>query len=202
MYYSFWGTVGALVSNVFIAYGFSRVRWPGRDIVFVFVISTMMLPFQVRMIPLYILFAKLGWLNTLLPLIIPIFFGNAFYIFMLRQFMLTLPTELDDAARIDGCNELGIFWRIVLPLSRPAIITVAIFELLHTWNDFLGPLIYLRNPESYTLAIGLKLYFTQYGAEWALLMAAATMFTLPMVIIFFIAQRTFIEGIALTGIKG
>ncbi|MEM7032455.1 MAG: carbohydrate ABC transporter permease [Chloroflexota bacterium] len=200
--YALWGTVGAVVSNVFIAYGFARVRWPGRDIVFIVVISTMMLPFQVRMIPLYVFFAKLGWLNSLLPLIVPIFFGNAFYIFMLRQFMITLPAELDDAARIDGCNELGIFWRIVLPLSKPAIITVAIFELLHTWNDFLGPLIYLRDPDSYTLAIGLQLYFTQYGAEWALLMAAATMFTLPMVIVFFVAQRTFIEGIALTGIKG
>jgi multiple sugar transport system permease protein len=200
--YSLWGTLGALLSNIFIAYGFARVRWPGRDLVFVIVIATMMLPFQVRMIPLYVMFARFGWLNTLLPLIVPIFFGNAFYIFLLRQFMLTLPTELDDAARIDGCNELGIFRRIVLPLSKPAIITVAIFELLHTWNDFIGPLVYLRDPDAYTLSIGLRLYFTQHGAEWGLLMAAATMFTLPMVVVFFFAQRTFIEGIALTGIKG
>jgi multiple sugar transport system permease protein len=200
--YSFWGTIGALLSNVLIAYGFARVRWPGRDAVFIVVIATMMLPFQVRMIPLYVMFARFGWLNSLLPLIVPIFFGNAFYIFLLRQFMLTLPTELDDAARIDGCNELGIFRRIVLPLAKPAVITVAIFELLHTWNDFIGPLVYLRNPDAYTLSIGLRLYFTQHGAEWGLLMAAATMFTLPMVIVFFFAQRIFIEGIALTGIKG
>ena len=188
-YYTIFATIGAVLSNTFIAYGFARVRWRGRNVVFIIVIATMMLPFQVRMIPLYILFAKLGWLNTFLPLIVPNFFGNAFYIFLMRQFMMTLPKELDDAARIDGASEWGIFWRIAVPLSKPAILTVAIFEIIHTWHDFIGPLVYLRHPTKYTLSIGLRLFFTQYGAEWGLLMAAAAMFTIPMVIFFFFAQR-------------
>lgn len=200
--YASLATLGTLLSCVFIAYGFARIPWRGRDVVFVVVLATMMLPFQVRMIPLYVAYGRLGWLNTYLPLVVPTFFGNAFYIFLLRQFMLTLPHELDDAARVDGCNEFGIFRRIILPLTKPAIITVAIFEFLFAWNDFVGPLIYLRDPQSYTLSVGLQLYFTQHGAEWGLLMAAATMFTLPMVIVFFVAQRAFIEGISLTGIKG
>ena len=201
-YYTLFATIGSVLSNTFIAYGFSRVRWRGRNVVFIIVIATMMLPFQVRMIPLYILFARIGWLNTFLPLIVPNFFGNAFYIFLMRQFMMTLPRELDDAARIDGASEWGIFWRIAVPLSKPAILTVAIFEIIHTWHDFIGPLVYLRHPTKYTLSIGLRLYFTQYGAEWGLLMAAAAMFTIPMVIFFFLAQRSFIEGITLTGLKG
>ena len=201
-YYTIFATIGAVLSNTFIAYGFARVRWRGRNVLFIIVIATMMLPFQVRMIPLYILFARIGWLNTFLPLIVPNFFGNAFYIFLMRQFMMTLPRELDDAARIDGASEWGIFWRIAVPLSKPAILTVAIFEIIHTWHDFVGPLVYLRHPTKYTLSIGLRLYFTQYGAEWGLLMAAAAMFTIPMVIFFFFAQRSFIEGITLTGLKG
>ena len=200
--YTVFATIGSVLSNTFIAYGFARVRWRGRNVVFIIVLATMMLPFQVRMIPLYVLFARLGWLNTFLPLIVPNFFGNAFYIFLMRQFMMTLPRELDDAARIDGASERGSFWRIAVPLSKPAILTVAIFEIIFTWHDFIGPLVYLRHPTSYTLSIGLQLYFTQYGAEWGLLMAAAAMFTLPMVIIFFFAQRAFIEGITLTGLKG
>jgi len=201
-YYTIFATIGAVLSNTFIAYGFARVRWRGRNALFIIVIATMMLPFLVRMIPLYILFARLGWLNTFSPLIVPNFFGNAFYIFLMRQFMMTLPKELDDAARIDGASEWGIFWRIAVPLSKPAILTVAIFEIIHTWHDFIGPLVYLRHPTKYTLSIGLRLYFTQYGAEWGLLMAAAAMFTIPMVIFFFFAQRSFIEGITLTGLKG
>ncbi len=201
-YYTIFATIGAVLSNTFIAYGFARVRWRGRNVLFIIVIATMMLPFQVRMIPLYILFARIGWLNSFLPLIVPNFFGNAFYIFLMRQFMMTLPKELDDAARIDGASEWGIFWRIAVPLSKPAILTVAIFEIIHTWHDFIGPLVYLRHPTKYTLSIGLRLYFTQYGAEWGLLMAAAAMFTIPMVIFFFFAQRSFIEGITLTGLKG
>ncbi|MEM7127137.1 MAG: carbohydrate ABC transporter permease [Chloroflexota bacterium] len=194
--------IGAVLSNVFIAYGFSRIQWPGRDVVFIIVIATMMLPAQVRFIPLFITYSQWGWLDTFLPLIVPAFFGNAFFVFMIRQFMLTFPVELDDAARIDGANELRIFWYIVLPLSKAAIITVAIFEFMHGWHDFINPLVFLRNPDMYTLSVGLRLYFTQHGAEWGLLMAAATLFTLPMVVVFFFAQRTFIEGIALTGIKG
>ena len=194
--------VGAVISNVFIGYGFARVDWPGRDIIFILVISTMMLPHQVRFIPLFITYSRIGWLDSFNPLIVPAFFGNAFFIFLVRQFMLTFPRELDDAARVDGANELMIFWRIVVPLSKPAIITIAIFEFMHGWHDFIGPLVYLRNPDLYTLSVGLRLYFTQHGAEWGLLMAASTLFTLPMIVVFFFAQRTFIEGISFTGVKG
>ena len=195
-------TIGAVFSNTIIAYGFSRIRWPGRDVVFILVLSTMMLPFQVRMIPLYVLFNRLDWLNTYLPLMVPTFFGNAFYIFLLRQFYLTLPFELSDAGRIDGCSEFDIFWRIVLPLMKPAVTTLALFEIIFAWNDFLGPLIYLRDQMNYTMSVGLRTFFTLYGAQWGYLMATATMFTLPEVVLVFFAQRTFIEGIALTGIKG
>ena len=200
--YSVFATIGAVISNLVVSYGFSRIKWPGRDKVFFFVVSTMMLPGAVTMIPLYVLFSRLNWVGSLKPLIIPAYFGNAYYIFLIRQFMMTLPVELDDAARIDGCNEGTIFTRIVLPLSKPAITTVALFELLWTWNNFLGPLIYLRDTTTFTLSVGIQLFFTQHGAEWGLLMAASAMFTVPMVILFFFAQRTFIEGITLTGIKG
>lgn len=194
--------VGAVLSNVFIGYGFARINWPGRDIIFILVISTMMLPHQVRFIPLFITYSRIGWLDTFNPLVVPAFFGNAFFIFLVRQFMLTFPKELDDAARVDGANELMIFSRIVVPLSKPAIITIAIFEFMHGWHDFIGPLVYLRDPDLYTLSVGLRLYFTQHGAEWGLLMAASTLFTLPMIVVFFFAQRTFIEGISFTGVKG
>tara|TARA_Y100000590_G_scaffold467010_1_gene644320 strand:+ start:1138 stop:2019 length:882 start_codon:yes stop_codon:yes gene_type:complete len=197
-----WSTIGALISNTFIAYGFARLNWPYRDQVFILVLATMMLPFQVRMIPMYIAFHQIGWLNTLLPLIVPSFFGNAFYIFLLRQFYRTIPMDLSDAARVDGANELQIFWSVVLPLMKPAITTLVLFEVIFTWNDFIGPLIYLRDNDRYTLSIGLRTFFTLYGARWDLLMACSTMFTLPMVIMFFFGQRRFIEGITLTGIKG
>jgi multiple sugar transport system permease protein len=202
MRYSFFAVIGALISNTLVAYGFSRIHWRGRDVVFIIVLATMMLPFAVRMIPLYVLFHRLGWLNTLLPLVIPAYCGNPFLIFLARQFFMSLPMELDDAARIDGCSEFGIFRRIALPLSKPVIAVIFINELMFTWNNFIGPLIYLRDPKSYTLSVGLQLYFTQHGAEWSLLMAAGTLFTLPMIILFFFAQRIFIEGITLTGIKG
>lgn len=195
-------TIGAVLSNVFIGYGFARIEWPGRDVVFIIVIATMMLPSQVRFIPLFILYSNWGWLETFAPLIVPGFFGNAFFIFLVRQFMLTFPKDLDDAARVDGAHELQIFWRIVAPLSRPAIITIAIFDFMWGWHDYVNPLVFLRDPDKFTLSVGLRLYFSQYGAEWGLLMAAATMFTLPMVLVFFVAQRTFIEGISFTGVKG
>ena len=194
--------IGAVLSNVFIGYGFARIDWPGRDIVFIIVIATMMLPAQVRFIPLFITYSKWGWLETFAPLIVPAFFGNAFFVFLVRQFMLTFPRDLDDAARVDGANELMIFWRIVAPLSKPAIITIAIFDFMWGWHDYINPLVFLRDPDKFTLSVGLRLFFSQYGAEWALLMAAATMFTLPMIVVFFFAQRTFIEGISFTGVKG
>lgn len=200
--YVLFATIGSLLSNTVIAYGFARLRWPGRDYVFILVLATMMLPFQVRMIPMYILFHKIGWLNTLLPLVVPGFFGNPFYIFLLRQFYRTIPLDLSDAARIDGASEIQIFWHIVLPLMKPAIVTLLLFEIIFTWNDFIGPLIYTRDVDKYVLSIGLRMFFTLYGARWDLLMACSTMFTIPMVILFFLGQRRFIEGIALTGIKG
>jgi multiple sugar transport system permease protein len=200
--YSFFAVVGAVFSNTLVGYGFSRIQWKGRDTVFVIVLATMMLPFAVRMIPVYVLFHRLGWLNTLLPLIVPAYTCNPYLVFLVRQFFMTLPVELDDAARIDGCSEIGIFARIALPLSRPVLAVVFLNELIFAWSNFIGPLIYLRDPKSYTLSVGLQLYFSQHGAEWALLMAAGTLFTLPMIILFFFAQRIFIEGITLTGIKG
>ena len=194
--------IGTLLSSTLVAYSLSKIPWPGRNALLILILSTMMLPFPVTMIPLFVTFGRLGWINTFKPLIVPAFLGNAFYIFLLRQFFMTIPMELSDAARIDGASELGIFWRIVLPLSRPVLAVVALFQFLGSWNDFLGPLIYLQSNEKYTLAIGLQMYRTTNYVEWELLMAASTLVVIPILILFFFAQRTFIEGIAITGIKG
>lgn len=191
-----------VLSSTVVAYSFSRLRWIGRDALFYLVLSTMMLPYQVTMIPLFIIFRSLGWVNTLLPLIVPHLFGVPFYIFLLRQFFMTLPRELDDAATIDGCNELGVLWFIVLPLSKAALATVALFQFLNSWNDFLGPLIYLNDPSKYTLSLGIQVFASTTGVQWGWLMAVTTVLTVPVVILFFFTQRTFIQGIALTGIKG
>lgn len=198
--------LGAVVGTAFscplVAYGLSRIEWPGRNALFVLTLATLMLPFQVTMIPLFVTFRELGWINTWLPLIVPAFFGNAFYIFMLRQFFMTIPQDLADAARIDGASELGIYVRVVLPLAKPALAVVALFEVLFRWRDFLGPLIYLNDSAKYTISLGLQQYSTEHDTEWAYLMAASTMVTAPVIIIFLFTQRTFIEGITLTGIKG
>jgi multiple sugar transport system permease protein len=193
---------GTLLSAALPAYGFSRLRWKGRDALFFLMLATLMLPAQVTQLPVFLLFRALGWTGTFLPLIVPSFFGNAFSIFLLRQFFLTLPQELSDAARIDGCSEAGIFWRIVLPLSKPALATVALFAFIGAWTDFQGPLLYLHDERQYTLAIGLQAFQGRHGGQWNLLMAAATVVTLPLVAAFFFAQRTFIKGIAATGLKG
>ena len=195
-------TIGMLISSSLVAYGFPRVQWPGRDVVFILVLATMMLPYQVTMIPLFIVFRNLGWIGTFKPLIIPSFFGGPFYIFLLRQFYLTLPMELSDAARIDGCSELGIYYRLILPLSKPALSTVALFTFMAHWNDFLAPLIYLEDDTKYTLALGLQQFQRQYGMEWAMLMATSVVVTVPIIVLFFITQKTFVQGIALTGLKG
>ena len=195
-------TIGMLISSSLVAYGFSRVQWPGRDAVFILVLATMMLPYQVTMIPLFIVFRNLGWVGTFKPLIIPSFFGGPFYIFLLRQFYLTLPMELSDAAKIDGCSELGIYRRIILPLSKPALSTVALFSIMAYWNDFLAPLIYLEDDSKYTLALGLQQFQRQFGMEWAMLMATSVVVTLPIIVLFFLTQKTFVQGIALTGMKG
>ncbi len=194
--------IGTLVSAALPAYGFSRLRWKGRDVLFVLMLATIMLPAQVTQLPVFLIFRSLGWTGTYLPLIIPAFFGNAFSIFLLRQFFLTIPQELSDAARIDGCSEWGIFWQVLLPLSKPAMATVALFAFMGVWTDFQGPLIYVHDDSQYTLAIGLASFLGRHGGQWNLLMAAATVVTLPLVAAFFFAQRTFIQGIALTGMKG
>ena len=194
--------VGTVLSCSLVAYGFARIPWRGRNICFLVLVSTMILPPQVTMIPTFLLFSWIGWYGTYLPLIVPHFFGSAFFIFLLRQFYLTIPQELSDAARIDGCSEWGIWWRIMVALSKPALATVALFTFLGTWNDFNGPLIYLNDQRQYTVAYGLQQFLGAYGSKWAELMAASTVFTLPIIILFFFTQKTFIKGIATTGLKG
>jgi ABC-type glycerol-3-phosphate transport system permease component len=200
-------TIGTLLSSSLAAYGFSRIRWPERDALFYVCVATMMIPFQVQMIPLFVTFKHLGWINTYLPLVVPTFFASPFSVFMLRQFFLTIPQELSDAARIDGCSELGIFGRIILPLAKPALAVVALFTFMWAWSDYLGPLIYLNQTSKFTVALGLQqLRATFHSANqtlvWPYLMAASTATIAPIVVLFFFTQRTFIEGISLTGIKG
>ena len=200
---------GTTASSAVVAYGFARLRFRGRRVLFGVMLSTMMVPFPVTMVPLFAVFRWLGdhtgthWLGTPRPLWVPAWFGSAFSIFLLRQFFLTIPTELSEAAKIDGCSEFGIFWRVILPLARPALTVVALFAFLSVWNDFLGPLVYLQRPEQFTLALGLQNFQSQLGGTpWHLLMAASTLVVLPVLLLFFLAQRTFIEGIATTGMKG
>ena len=195
--------IGTLLSSSLVAYAFACLKWPGRNGVFIFVLATMMLPMQVTMIPLFVLFKNLGWLNTFRPLIVPAFFGGgAFNIFLLRQFFLTIPGELFDAARIDGCSEWRIYWNIVLPLAKPALATVAILTFMMTWNDFFGPLIYLSDKLKGTLALGLAMFIGQHQTEWGMLMAASVMMMIPMIVLFFLFQKYFIKGFMMSGIKG
>lgn len=192
-----------LWASSFCAYGFARIRFPGRDFWFAIVIATMMMPYVVLVVPTFVIFSRLGWIDTFLPLTVPQFFGGgAFNIFLLRQFFRTIPEELSDAARIDGASEFGIYWRIMLPLAKPALVTVAIFTFLGTWNDFFGPLIYLNSPENFTVAVGLASFRGVLNTRWELQMAASTAMILPVVVLFFLAQRYFIKGIVMTGIKG
>jgi multiple sugar transport system permease protein len=201
LYISFWNVIGIVISSSLTAYGLSRVEWPGRDFLFKVALATMMLPYAVTMIPLYIVFTKLGWVGTYAPLIIPAFFGSGFDIFLLRQFFMTIPMELSDAGKMDGASHWDLYWRIILPLSKPALTTVALFTFLHSWQDFMGPLLYISNDAKLTLALGLQKFMILHDAEWAYLMAASTTFTVPIIILFFLVQRTFIQGITLTGIK-
>lgn len=185
------------------AYGFARIQFPGRDFWFAIVLSTLMVPYFVLMIPQFVIFSRLGWSDSYLPLTVPFFFGGgAFNIFLLRQFFRTLPQELADAARIDGCNEFRIYWRIFMPLAKPALVTVAIFTFLNAWNDFIGPLLYISSPDKFTVAIGLATFRSVMRTRWDLLMAASTAMIVPVLILFFFAQRYFIEGIVLSGLKG
>lgn len=194
--------VGNVISSSIIAFGFARLRSRFRDPLFVLVLSMMMVPSHVTLIPTYALFSMIGWVNTLLPLIVPQFFGTPFYIFLLRQFFMTIPYEIDDAAKIDGCTPLGIFWRMILPLSFPALAAVTIFSFQSHWNDFLGPLIYLSEPRLFTMALGVRLFVFQHYTDYQGMMAVSALMMLPIMVVFFFAQKQFIQGVTLTGIKG
>jgi multiple sugar transport system permease protein len=214
-YYPFWeyfkntlylcvlSVVGTVMSNAMIAYGFARIKWKGREVLFWITLATMMIPFAVTMVPTYGIFKGLGWVGSYKPLWVPAFFGSAFNIFLLREFFRTIPTELTDAARIDGCSEFSIFLRIVLPLSKPALSVVALFNFLYMWNEFIGARIYLTEQKMFTLSLGLQAFQSQHGGTpWNYLMAASTVVVMPIIILFFFTQRTFIQGITLTGMKG
>jgi multiple sugar transport system permease protein len=195
--------IGTVLATIPVAYALSRIRWRGRQVAFVLILATLMLPFQVTVIPLYVTFVDLGWIPSLKPLIIPAFFGDAFSIFLLRQFFLSIPEELTDAARVDGAGDWQIMTRIIVPLAKPAIAAVALFHFLWAWNDFFGPLLYLIDESSlWTVPIGLSEFETLHHVEWNLLMAACVLFMLPVIVLFFMAQKVFIEGVTLTGVKG
>jgi multiple sugar transport system permease protein len=207
----FWNTflyaavtiVGVCVSSSLVAYGFSRLKWPGRDLVFNVMLMTLILPFVCTLIPLFVMYKRFGWIGGYLPLEVPTFFGSSvFSTFLLRQFFMTIPQSLSEAARIDGANEFYIYLRIILPLAKPAMATVILFQFIYCWNDYLGPLVYISNQNSYPLSLGLALILGEFTTNWAWVMAGATAATAPIVILFFFTQRTFIQGITLTGTKG
>jgi len=195
-------TAGTTISSSLVAYGFSRLHWRGRDIVFYLVLATLMIPNWVTLVPLYILFNKIGWVDTYKPLIVPFFFGDPFSIFLLRQFFLRQPQELVDAARVDGASHFRVYWQVIMPLSRPALAVVALFAFIASYTDFFNPLIYLSNPDKYTLQLGLYNFFGQHFVNWPGFMAASVVVLAPIVVLFFLTQKTFIEGITFTGLKG
>jgi multiple sugar transport system permease protein len=203
LFITFVTTLGVVLTSSLCAYGFARLQFPGRDLIFMIVLTAIMIPYAVLLIPHYIMFRSLGWIDSYLPLTVPVWFGGgAFNIFLLRQFFRTIPAELSDAARIDGASELGIYWRIIMPLAGPALATVAIFTVLNTWNDFLGPLVYISSQDKFTLALGLAQFRGLYATQWQYLMAASTVVVVPTLVLFFLAQRYFIQGVVLTGMKG
>lgn len=201
--------LGTTISSAIVAYGFAKIRFKGNGFLFGLMLATMMIPFPVTMVSLFTIFRWLGdhtpfqFLGTLRPLWLPAWFGSAFNIFLLRQFFMTIPDELSEAATVDGCSEWGIFRHVILPLAKPALIVVALFTFMGAWNDFLGPLVYIQHPSQYTLALGLQTFQSQHGGtQWNLLMAASLLVVTPIIVLFFLAQKTFIEGIATTGMKG
>lgn len=195
-------TLGVIISCPLVGYTFARLRWKGRDTLFLITLGVMMIPFPVTMVPLFIVWSKLGLVGTFLPLIIPAFFGVPFYIFLMRQFFKQLPKDLEDAARIDGCTEFGIFFRIMLPLCQPAVLTIGLFQFMASWNDFLGPLIYLNDESNYTLQLGLQQFRQAQDTAWGPLMAASVLVALPIIFLYFIVQKKFISGITFGGVKG
>lgn len=197
-------TVGTLLSCSMTAFAFSRLRWPLRDKLFLVLLATMMLPDQVTLIPTFIIFKHLGWVNTYFPITLPAWFArNAFYVFLLRQFFMTIPLDLDDAARMDGAGHFQVYWRIILPMSKPALGVAALMFAQFKWREFLAPLIYLNRSESYTAAIGLRTFMDEtHGTDWELMMAANILFMIPVVVVFFFTQRYMIQGVVITGVKG
>lgn len=193
--------IGTLISCSMVAYGLSKIDWKGRGFLFMALLSTMMLPYQVIMVPVFAIFVWLGWVDTFLPLTVPAFLGNAFFIFLLRQFFMTIPKDLSEAAKLDGCSEFDTYRRVIIPLSKPALAMVALWTFMGAWNDFMGPLIYLVDESKYTLSLGLAMFLGQYGNEYGMLMAVSTVVTVPIIVLFFFTQRTFIQGITLTGLK-
>ena len=194
--------VGMTLSSAVVAYGLSRIQWRGRGVVFITVLVTMMIPFPVLMVPLYLVFRWLGWIDTLRPLWVPAWFGGAFNIFLLRQFFMGIPKELSEAARVDGAGHWTIFWRVIVPLSRPALALVALFHFIYVWNDFLAPLIFITKPDQRTLALGLQLYQSKAGlTPWNLLMAASTLVVAPVLVLFVLTQRALVRGVAAEGLK-
>lgn len=198
------GVVGNLLSCVLVAYGFARFRAKGMGVLFLLLLSTIMLPGQVTLIPQFVFFVKLGWFDTLLPMLVPTFFANAWDVFLLRQYFMTIPLEYDDAARIDGCGPFGVLWHVILPQAVPAVVAVCIFHSLWAWNDFFLPLVYLKSSEKFTISIGLQQFMSAYGGgrDMTGMMAASTVALLPVIIVFFFAQRLFIQGVVISGIKG
>lgn len=194
--------VGVVLSCPLAAYSFAKLEWKGRNIMFILTLAVMMIPGQVTMIPLFILFHNIGWVGTPLPLIVPQFFAVPFYVFLLRQFFMGLPDQLRDSARMDGASEFRIYWQIMLPLAKPALLAVGLFQFIASWNDFIGPLLYLTNQSQYTLSLGLQQFQSRQGTEWGQLMAVSTMITIPIIVLFFFMQRVFIQGITFSGIKG
>jgi multiple sugar transport system permease protein len=202
LYVCIFTVIGTLVSCSVVAYGFSRLRWPGRDVLFGVLLATIMLPPAALLLPQFVLFKSLGWVGSYKPLIVPAFFGNAFFIFLLRQFFLGIPQELSDAARIEGASEARILWSIIVPLSKPALATVTLFAFTWAWTDFAGPLVYLTDDRMYTLPVGLASFLDRHRADWSGLMAGTTVVTLPLAIAFLCTQRFFVRGIQLSGLKG
>lgn len=206
VYVTFTATVGAVLSSSMVAFAFARLRWPGRDKIFLLVLATMMVPTYSTIVPRFILFRNLDWIDTFWPLIVPLWFGgSAFFIFLMRQFYMTIPIDLDEAAGIDGCSEFRIWWSIILPLSRPALATITILSFMARWNDFFDPLIFLNTMENFTVALGLNMFRAAiefYGVKYHWLMAASVTVLLPGLIIFFFFQKTFVQGVVMSGIKG
>jgi multiple sugar transport system permease protein len=194
--------LGSLISCSLVAYGFARLNWRGRDNVFLIVIATMILPYQVTLVPLYIMYTHMGWTGTFLPLIIPAFFGNPFYIFLMRQFLVGIPNELTMAARVDGAGEFRIFWQVIMPLAKPALATTAIMSFMRSWNDFLGPLVFLADDKKYTLSLAASMLRSNLDPNWSLLLTLGVVMVLPVLILFFVLQKYFIQGITMSGIKG